>query len=170
MLNRNIFITGFMGTGKSSVAQSLSCQTGKTWLDMDSIIENRKKTSIAKIFNTKGEAYFRKIEKELLHEIITQQDLVVATGGGTLLDEENYLLVREKGIVILLWARPEVIFKRLSKENSRPLLSGENKREKILYLLNKRKKLYNRFVHRIDTSDLVIEQVANEVLKICREG
>jgi shikimate kinase len=168
LIDKNIFITGFMGTGKTTVAHALSNQAGKNFIDMDRIIENREKKSIVDIFSTRGEAYFREVEREVLNEIIKQQNLVIATGGGTLLDNGNYQLCRENGIIVLLWARPEVIFDRLKKENTRPLLSGENKFERIISLMKKRKRQYDLFTNCIDTSDIAVEQVVKEVLKICR--
>ncbi|MFW6148302.1 MAG: shikimate kinase [Atribacterota bacterium] len=168
MLKRNIFITGFMGTGKSTVAHTLSNQMGKKCIDIDSIIENREGKPIVNIFNEEGESYFRKLEKEVLKEILKKKNLIIATGGGTLLDEENFQLARKNGIIVLLKARPEVIFNRLKKENTRPLLSGENMLEKIICLMNKRKKQYSRFTNCIDTSDIPVEEVVKKVLKICQ--
>ncbi len=168
MLKRNIFITGFMGTGKSTIARTLSNQMGKKCIDIDSIIENREGKPIVNIFNEEGESYFRKLEKEVLNEILKKKNLIIATGGGTLLDEENFQLARKHGIIVLLKARPEVIFNRLKKENTRPLLSGENKLEKIICLMNKRKEQYSRFTNCIDTSDIPVEKVVNKVLKICQ--
>ena len=79
-----------MGTGKSTVVRSLSKRMGKKYIDIDNNIENKEGKPIADIFNKEGEIYFRKLEKKLLKEILKKKDLVVATGGGTLLDEENY--------------------------------------------------------------------------------
>ncbi len=168
MLKRNIFITGFMGTGKSTIAHTLSNKMGKKCIDIDSIIENREGKPIVNIFNEEGESYFRKLEKEVLKEILKKKNLIVATGGGTLLDEENFQLAQKNGIIVLLKARPEVIFNRLKKENTRPLLSGENMLEKIICLMNKRKKQYSRFTNCIDTSDIPVEEVVKKVLKICQ--
>ena len=157
-----------MGTGKSTVACALAQKIKKNLVDTDKIIENRIGKSIAEVFDSEGEEYFRRIEKQIFQEIASRNNLVIATGGGTLLDKENYLLALKNGIVILLQAIPQVIFSRLQKESSRPLLSGENKLAKIIDLLNKRKAKYSRFEYCIDTSYLTVNQVVEKIIQIYR--
>ena len=157
-----------MGTGKTTVSDVLARKIGKNLIDTDSMIESKEGKSIAEIFDNKGEMYFREIEKQILNEIINKTNLVIATGGGTLLDEENYQLALKNGIVILLQASPHIIFSRLHKEYSRPLLAGENKLEKIIDLMNKRKNKYNRFKHCIDTSYITTNQVVDKIIQIYR--
>ncbi len=170
MLAKNIFITGFMGTGKSTVGRLLAQRTRKTFLDIDEIIECREGLSIKDIFSKKGEEYFRNLETNILKEISSRQGVIVATGGGTLLSEENVKLAESCGDIILLWATPEVILERLKQEKDcRPLLSGSNKLAQIITLLNKRKEKYNRFGYQIDTSHLTIEQVVVKILELYQE-
>ncbi|MDD4289287.1 MAG: shikimate kinase [Atribacterota bacterium] len=166
MLKDNIFITGFMGTGKSTVACALAKKINKNLIDTDKIIESRIGKSIAEIFDSEGEEYFRRIEKQIFQEIASINNLVIATGGGTLLDKENHRLALKNGIIILLQASPQVIFSRLQKENLRPLLSGKNKLAKIIDLLNKRKAKYCRFEYCIDTSYLTVNQVVEKIIQI----
>lgn len=159
-----------MGTGKSTVARALADKMNRNFIDMDILIEEKEGKSITCIFNKKGECYFRKIEKTILSEITKQEKLVIATGGGTLLDEDNYQLVQKNSIVILLKANPEIILNRLKKEDSRPLLSGENKFYRIINLMSQREAKYSRFEHCIDTSNLTVNQVVNKITNICRKG
>jgi shikimate kinase len=159
-----------MGTGKSTVGMCLAKKTGKIFLDTDYLIESREGKSINEIFLTYGEDYFRNLENNILKEICISRDVIVATGGGTLLYEENFQLAHDCGIPILLWANPEVIMKRLrGEEDKRPLLSGADRLEKITALLNKRKDSYNRFEYRVDTSNLTVEQVVVKIIELCRE-
>ncbi len=170
MLTKNVFIAGFMGTGKSTVGMRLAKKTGKIFLDTDYLIESREGRSINEIFLTYGEDYFRNLENNILKEICISKDVIVATGGGTLLSEENFQLVHDCGIPILLWANPEVITKRLrGEEDKRPLFSGTDGLEKITALLNKRKDSYNRFEFRVDTSNLTVEQVVVKIIELCGE-
>jgi len=159
-----------MGTGKSTVARALADKMNRTFIDMDILIEEKEGKTISDIFNKKGEAYFRKIEKTIISEIAKQERLVIATGGGTLLDEDNYRLIQKNSLVILLQANPEIIYNRLKTEDSRPLLSGENKLYRIINLMNRREAKYSRFEHSIDTSDLTVTQVVNRIINICRKG
>lgn len=170
MLTKNVFITGFMGTGKSTVGIHLAKKTGKTFLDTDYLIESREGKSINEIFLTYGENHFRNLENNILKEICISKDVIVATGGGTLLSKENFQLVHDCGIPILLLANPEVIMKRLiGEEDKRPLLSGAGRLEKITALLNKREESYNRFEYRVDTSNLTVEQVVAKIIELCWE-
>lgn len=157
-----------MGTGKSTVARALAKKIKKNWLDMDNMIEEREGKLIVDIFNMRGETYFRRLEREVLSEITRQENSIIATGGGTLLDEKNYQLVKKNNMIILLKATPEVIFNRLQKEDNRPLLSRENKLDRIAILMNQREDKYSRFKYCVDTSNLTVEQVVEEIIKICR--
>jgi len=168
VLRKNIFITGFMGTGKSTVAIALADKVNKKFIDMDILIEKKEGKSITDIFNDEGESYFRKVERTILKEMIKKNDLVIATGGGSLLNDENYHLARENSVIILLKANPEVIFDRLREDSERPLLSEENKLDRIKILMEQRKDKYSRFEYSIDTSNLPVAQVVDEIIKICR--
>lgn len=168
MLRKNIFITGFMGTGKSTVAMALADKMNKKFIDMDILIEKKEGRSITDIFNDEGEPYFRKVERKVLKEIIKQNDLVIATGGGSLLNDKNYQLARKNSAIILLQANPEIIFNRLKEDSERPLLSEKNKLDRIKNLMEQREDKYSRFEYSVDTSNLTIAQVVNEIIKIYR--
>jgi len=155
-----------MGAGKSAVGQVLAKKLGKIFIDMDKAIKDRLGSSIAHIFTFRGENYFRKLETNLLKEIIQRDDLVVATGGGTFLSEENVQLVNKRGMVICLFANPMVIYKRIKSDNKRPLLGDRNKLEEIKCLVEKRKIHYDQFPWQVDTSRLTVEEVADEILNI----
>ena len=96
--------------------------------------------------------------------------MIIATGGGTFIDEENYKVCKQNGLIIMLWAEPEVIFERIQNDKNRPLLSGVNKYERIVELLQKRKSIYERIFHQIDTSSLNVQEVVNKVIKIFKKN
>jgi len=103
----NIVLTGFMGTGKSIVGEKLAQRLGMGYIDTDQIIEEREGCEISKIFKEKGEDYFRKIETEVVKEVSSFNNCVIATGGGVVLKEENIKALRRKGIIISLSANPD---------------------------------------------------------------
>ena len=168
MKKHNLYITGFMGTGKSVVAKTLAQRLGKICIDMDRAIRNRQGRSIADIFNQLGEGYFRKLENNLLKELIQRDDLVIATGGGTLLSEKNVQRASQKGIIICLKADPTVIYNRLEEDNKRPLLlkGKRSKLEQIKYFMEKRKHNYERFSWQIDTSNLTVKEVVDKIVNL----
>ena len=171
MLNKNIFLTGFMGTGKSTVGKLLAQKLNREFIDLDQVIEDREGKTISEIFQEKGEGYFRELESSLLREVSGKKGIVVATGGGTLLSDENFLLAQNYGITILLKANPKIIKERVDKEEeTRPLLAGNSRLLKITTLLEERRERYNRFQYQIDTSALSVEQVIAEIITICAEG
>jgi len=165
-MKHNIYITGFMGTGKSVVGKVLAKKTGKIFIDMDRAIKDRQGSSISDIFSKWGENHFRKLETNLLKELMQRDDLVVATGGGTLLSGENVQLVNQGGRIICLFADPMVIYRRIKESNKRPLLNKRDKLEEIKYFLEKRKAQYNQFIWQVDTSELTVEEVVDEIINI----
>ncbi|ADA67072.1 MULTISPECIES: bifunctional shikimate kinase AroK/3-dehydroquinate synthase AroB [Thermotoga] len=144
-----IFLVGMMGSGKSTIGKRVSEVLDLQFIDMDEEIERREGRSVRRIFEEDGEEYFRLKEKELLRELVERDNVVVATGGGVVIDPENReLLKKEK--TLFLYAPPEVLMERVTTEN-RPLL--REGKERIREIWEKRKQFYAEF-RRIDTSKL----------------
>ncbi len=159
-----IFLTGFMGTGKSTVGKILATRLGYIFVDLDSCIVEKEGCSINEIFSKKGESYFREIEKEQLRCLVGKNFQVVSTGGGVVIAPENRLDMRRSGVVINLVAEPEILLKRLREETERPLLNGAKSLEMIKKMLSERENWYADADIRIDTSGKNVEDVVREIL------
>lgn len=163
-LEKNIYLIGFMGAGKSSVSQAMAEYSGLREIDTDEEIVRREKRSIPEIFEQDGEDYFRKLETDLLRELSDRQGLIVSCGGGTILKEENRRLMKESGEVVLLSARPETIYERVKGGKNRPLLNGHMNVDYIAELLAKRMPCYEQAkTVEIVTEDKTPEQIAEEI-------
>lgn len=161
----NIILVGFMGTGKTVTGRALAQKSGMELVDMDSIIEQRAGCPISEIFATDGEAAFRKMERELAHELSQQSGLIISTGGGIVLNPDNLSDFERSGLLVCLTASPETIFQRLENDTTRPLLSGDKKNQ-IGQLLEGRKPLYDAIAHQIDGDRLDPEERADAILKL----
>lgn len=162
---KNIYLIGFMGTGKSVVGKELARQKKMHFVDLDELIEEKEKREIVEIFAQDGEAYFRKLEKQLLNEISRKENYVVSCGGGIVIDPENIRIMKTSGIIICLSATPEVILKRTQKFRHRPLLNVVNPKEKIASLLAARTPYYGQADKTIDTSKISSKEVIKGILK-----
>lgn len=162
----NIVLVGFMGTGKTAVAKALAKKLGMKYISTDGVIEDRERRSINDIFNKSGEAYFRRVEKEVVKKVTLLNKFVIDAGGGIVLDKENIEDLRRNGKIICLTATPEVILERTKRYHLRPLLNVENPRAKIEELLNLRAPFYAQADYSIDTTDLTVEQVVDEAKRI----
>lgn len=160
----NIVLVGFMGTGKTSTGQSLAARLGREFVDMDALIEAREGRSIPQIFAESGEPYFRARERELVRELAARRNLVIAPGGGIVLNPDNIRDFAATGWVICLRASPEMILKRVGNDTSRPLLQTEDKLGRIRDLLAKRQPLYDAIPLQIDTDGKSPDAVAEEIL------
>ncbi|HLF15657.1 MAG TPA: shikimate kinase [Bacteroidota bacterium] len=118
-----IFLTGFMGCGKSTVAPALAGILGFGCIDLDTEVERRTGETVSRIFALDGEAYFRGVEREVLFETGTRRSIVVALGGGTVANEENCTFVKSAGLLVYLQVDSETLFARLRRKEDRPLLS-----------------------------------------------
>jgi shikimate kinase len=165
MSKRNIILIGFMGTGKTVTGRVLSERTGMELVDMDSIIEDRAEKPISEIFAQDGEPAFRKMERELAHELSGREGLIISTGGGVVLNPGNLADFRKNGLVVCLNASPETIFQRLENDTTRPLLSGD-KKEQIAEILQTRKPLYDAVEHQIDGDRLDPAGRADAILRL----
>lgn len=167
----NIVLIGFMGCGKSTVGRELQHRLGYPLVDMDHEIEKRAGKPITRIFAEDGEDTFRDMETTLLRELArdTSAHRIVSTGGGVIGRPENRELLRQLGFVVWLQAPPDVILERTGRNRDRPLLHGDNPREKIATLLAVREPLYRETSHlHIDTSGLDSTELAAGILESAR--
>jgi len=164
----SIVLTGFMGVGKSAVGREVAIRLGRTFIDLDDKIEEMAGMRIPQIFETWGEAHFRALERKLLRQLALQQGLVIATGGGALVDARNREMMVQQSLVVCLTATPETILQRLGNDTQRPLLAGPQRLQRIVQLLNQRAAAYAEIPQWVDTSGKSIAQVADEVLVLAQ--
>ena len=162
----NLTITGFMGTGKTTVGGILAERLGRRLVDMDERIEEDFGKTIAQIFADDGEALFRQAEARLCQTLARESDLVIATGGGTLVSEENRQALESGGPVVCLTAGVDTVLQRVETFEDRPLLPGdrEEKRRNIERLLLSRRDAYGQIPLRVPTDGISPEVVAERVL------
>ncbi len=139
-----------MGAGKSTVGRHLAKALGRDFYDSDRDIEDRTGVSISWIFEMEGEAGFREREKKAIAELTAHKDIVLATGGGAILAEENRRILRSRGHVVYLSASEEQLLRRTAKDKSRPLLQTDDPKQQIAALLASRDPLYR------DVADVVL--------------
>ncbi len=163
-----VILTGFMGTGKSVVAELLSRRWGLGSIDTDALVEEQVGASIAEIFATRGEQHFRDLETEILTQLAGQRGLIVSTGGGMLLREDNVALLRRMGPIICLHASAETIMQRTAASDQRPLLNGPDPQTEIRQLLAEREAAYQQADYHIATDELSVEQAAEAVAEAMR--
>ena len=162
---QDIYLVGFMGTGKTAVGRRLAKELGLRLVDIDDLLVKKEKRSIKDIFAQSGEPYFRKAEKEALKEVAGKRRQVVVCGGGIVIDPKNIMTMKQSGRLICLSARPEVILERTKRYTHRPLLNVADPLAKIKELLANRKPYYAKAGLTVDTSDLTIQQVAEKILE-----
>jgi 3-dehydroquinate synthase len=162
-----IVLTGFMGTGKTSVGRELSGKLGYEFIDTDVLIEEREDMPISMIFKNKGEDYFRRMEQETVAEISQKMNVVIATGGGVIKNKQNVKALADKGIIVWLKADPEIILKRVMAEGGkRPLLEVEEPLAEINKLLSERLELYRQADTSVDTNYITPEETAGEIIEM----
>jgi shikimate kinase len=165
----SIVITGFMGTGKTSVGEVVASRMERAFVDMDAVIQAREGTTVQEIFATRGEAYFRACEKKLCKELGRRKNLIIATGGGTLLDPGNRACFREV-FVVCLDATVDALLERLKNASDRPLLQGDEVRRRLASLMRSRRAAYAELDRHVDTTGKSVEQVAAEIIALFRAG
>ncbi len=166
----NIYLVGFMGTGKTFVGKELTRRIKRQFVDLDDLIELKEKRAIRDIFVKKGEPYFRKIEKKALREISKEDNFVIACGGGIVMDEENIKTMKNTGIIVCLTASADTILKRTSGYAHRPLLNVSDPKKQIGLLLKLRAPYYALADKTIDTTELSVKKVVDRVIRIARKN
>ena len=160
---KNIFLIGFMGSGKSTISQMLSEKLKVKQAEMDEIIIQEQEMPITEIFEKFGEAHFRDIETDLVKRLRTENGIVVSCGGGAVLREENRKIMKEEGVIVLLTAKPETILERVKDDTNRPILNGNMNVEYITALMEKRRTCYE------DAADIIVATDSKNVEEICEE-
>lgn len=162
---KNIFLIGFMGTGKSAVSDYLKEAYKMTVLDTDEMIEKQEGMAIPDIFTKHGEECFRDLETKVLLEMQSRENTVISCGGGAVLREQNVQEMRKSGKVVLLTASPETILERVKGDNNRPILNGNKNTEFIRELMEKRREKYEAAADiTVHTDNKTVEQICEELM------
>lgn len=161
-----IYLIGFMGAGKSTVARSLEQSCGRKAVEMDECIEEQERMTIPRIFEEKGEEYFRELETGLLKSLSNEKNLVVSCGGGTPLRSCNVEIMKRSGRVIFLTAAPETVYERVKNSPHRPLLEKNKNLAFIEALMEERKERYEAAAdYLVSTDGRGAEEICREILE-----
>lgn len=170
---QRIWLTGFMGTGKSRIARPLAAALDWEAVDVDGLIEREAHDSIAHIFRTGGEGAFRALESQVVESVARREHVVIATGGGTVLSPANRDAMRRDGFIVCLDARADTIAKRILESEAhvseRPLLAGDDPLARIRELKAEREELYRQADLIVETDELTPDQVTHQILLAYRE-
>ncbi len=158
-----IILVGPMGVGKTTIGRRLAAALDKTFVDSDREIEKCTGVDIPLIFELEGEAGFRRRESKIMDELTQRPGIVLATGGGAVLDPRNRQIFRQRGFVIYLYASLEQLLQRTARDKKRPLLQTQNPRARLQDILVKREPLYN------EIADLKVKTGGRNMRKVVRE-
>lgn len=161
----NLVFTGFMGSGKTTIGKIAAEKLGRAFFDTDSMIEKSAGLSISGIFASSGEEAFRKIESETVAAAAGMDDIVISCGGGVVTVPKNIEILKKNGIIVNLFASPEVLLERISESGRRPLIAGaSNPLGEIKKMLLKRAQSYKNCDFAFDTGGLSPAECAEEIL------
>jgi len=168
----NLFLVGLMGAGKSTIGRQLAKSLGCEFIDSDHEIEARTGANIPLIFDVEGEAGFRQREKKIIDDLTQREHIVLATGGGVVLDPENRAHLHARGLVVYLYATVDQLLARTAKDRNRPLLQTANPRARFEELMQVRDPLYREIADLVvDTGRRTVKSAEREILaKIRTEG
>lgn len=165
----NIYLVGFMGSGKSTVSKELANRLNWELVDTDDYIEEKQGRAIKDIFATEGEEAFRDMETEVLRELTLTENKIISCGGGIVLRKQNVDLMRLGGKIVLLNATPETIYERVKNGTNRPILNGNMNVEYIAKLMSKRSAAYEYAADVVvDTDGKDVEGIVEEIVKECK--
>ena len=161
----NIVFLGMMGSGKSTIGKLVSKKLNINFFDTDQNIEENLGSKISKIFEKKGESYFRKIEEKITLETLKRKNIVIALGGGSFLNKKIREEILNNHLSIWLNWSNHIIVKRIQKNSKRPLTSGKSKNE-LISLIKSRSNIYSRALHKIDCDNLSKSELVNRIVNL----
>ena len=165
-MHENIYLIGFMGTGKSTVGKLIAQRLGMDYMDTDSMVEAKAGMTVSQIFEDFDEEAFRKLETEILKEVTERKNLIVSTGGGIVVTKGNMELMKKKGKLVTLMASPELIYERIKDDRGRPLLEVDSPLDEIKRLIYERAPFYINADFIVETSELTAEEAAEEIIRL----
>ncbi len=168
-----VYLTGFMGSGKSTIGPILANTLGYDFVDVDKLIEKRVGKSVKKVFQDEGEKYFRTIEWNIIEEVSHCHQRVISLGGGAMMDPRNFTVVKNSGILVYLYSSPEHLLQRLQNKTDRPILSNSEGdrldlsqlRERIFQLYTLRAPIYSQAHITIDTDERKVGKTVDDIVK-----
>ena len=164
----NLYLVGFMGTGKSTVGRAVAHKLGFHMVDSDHEIERQQKKTIPEIFAQEGEAAFRAMERAFIESGHTGERTVVSCGGGLVVQPGMLGMLQSRGVVVCLHASVETILARTSRQQNRPLLVAENPEERIRTLFAQRESIYRQSGTVILTDSRPLMDIAGHVMRAWR--
>lgn len=164
----NLYLVGFMGTGKSTVGRAVAHKLGFHMVDSDHEIERQQKKTIPEIFAQEGEAAFRAMERVFIESGHTGERTVVSCGGGLVVQPGMLGMLQSRGVVVCLHASVETILARTSRQQNRPLLVAENPEERIRTLFAQRESIYRQSGTVILTDSRPLMDIAGHVMRAWR--
>ena len=163
-MKKNLVLTGMMGVGKSTIGKKLAKKLKLKFVDIDEIIKKKEKKTIKEIFKDKGEEYFRKIEAKVTLEELQKDNLVVALGGGTFINNSVRKFIKDSTISFWLDLDLKTLLSRLKNTRKRPLLNQSNLEESINKIYLQRKKIYNESNFTIKCNSMEVEVLVNKII------
>ena len=163
-MEKNVALTGMMGVGKTTIGKRLAKKLNYNFVDIDKIIEKKEGQSISSIFKSKGENYFRKLERDLTIIELKKINTVISLGGGAFLNGSIRKHVKKNSVSFWIDVPIGTILKRLKKSKNRPLLNKENSDGVIKKIYFARKKFYNQATYRIKCKALTLKQIIEKIL------
>ena len=168
-MSKAIILVGPMGAGKTTIGRQIAKSLGRDFFDSDKEIEIRTGASIPLIFELESETGFRKRETAMIKELLSKENIVLATGGGAILSKKNRSYMSEHGIVVYLCAPVDQLIRRTVKDKNRPLLQTSNPKKTIQDLLSKRDPLYRQVADIIfETNGFTVRQVVSKLQKLLK--
>lgn len=166
-----IMLIGFMGCGKTSVGRALAEALGLSFVDMDASIVEQAGMQITEIFAAYGETYFRRLETELLEELVCDETpMVISAGGGVPVQPQNHLLIKKIRMVVYLKTSVEILTDRLSNDTTRPVIQGGDLRQRILTLQKERNPVYEQMSDvQVVTDGKTITEIVQEIQNLRQE-
>ena len=164
-MTKNIVLIGLMGSGKTTIGKKVAEKLNMKFVDTDELITQKAKKSIKLIFAEDGELFFRDLESEVIEEASRQENIVISTGGGVVLREENIDNLKKNGILFHLFAPAEELFERIKDDSERPLINTENPVKTLKTIQDNREIFYGQADFKINTGEKPPDEAADEIIE-----